>query len=161
MSWLVDLQGLSSLVTGQGGFVPTVLPALALFQPLFPQQPQAQVSGVSRRWGSPPCHPQSPLLSSHWAKRWHLRVSCFCPSGDAKGCGKPFFPAWQCPAPPSHNVCSSMQGGEAQAPGKELLLKKIYFPSISQYLHSRVRPVLSPPAPPNNELLSCAALRAK
>lgn len=57
------------------------------------------------------------------------------------------FAAGRCPAPPSHRVCSSRQGGEAAALGRELLLLKFYFPSPSQHCHSRVRPV--PPRPPH------------
>lgn len=151
LGWLICKDS-AAWPRSRGVFVPMVLPAPALFQPLFPQQPLEQASGVSRRWGSPLCHPQSPLLPPHRVIGWHFRVSCFCPNAGAKGCGKPFFPAWQCPAPPSHNVCSSTQGGEAEAPGKGLLFKNfIFLPFLST---ATAVSVLSPPP-----IMSCCLVQ--
>lgn len=154
MPWLADLQGLSSLARGQRGICPHSPACPGPVSAPLPSAATGTGFRAIKEIGEPPVPPSVTPPPPHQAIRWHFRVSCFCPSAGAKGCGKPFFPSSQCPAPPSHNVCSSMQGGEAEAPGKRLLFKNFYFPSISQDRQSCVRPILSPPP-----IMSCCLVQ--
>lgn len=122
--------------------------------------PGELASVMSREWGkhSTPFHP----LSLQPIKQC-FRVSWLCPATGAKGCGKPF--PWLVSAQllPATVSATLWRGERNGAPGAGLFffhLLKFQGAGWDLRLSKPPQPSHSP-SPPDNELLSCAALRAK
>lgn len=123
---------------------------------------RAARTGPGAQTGDARCHPRStPRLLPGRQVAFQPQLLLSQPSAGAKGCRKPFC-CWPMPCSSQPPRLQLQAGGRGRSPGERAPFTKILFPFP---FSAPPQPCPShsplPPPTPDNELLSCAALRAK